>query len=100
MSCELHTPAGFAVGNAVLGQNMKTKQWSMRGTVTAVRDNNQSYLIHFGGAHENLRNAHYLRAAPADQGSDSDLNLGQKVDSNEPQSSGLRRGTHVSKKRL
>ena len=100
MSCDPHRPARFVVGDAVLGQHMKTKQWSMRGTVTAVRDNGQSYLINFGGARENLRNARYLRPAPRDQGSDSDLTPGQQVDSNEPSSSGLRRGTRVRKKRV
>ena len=60
MSCEPHVPACFSVGNTVLGQYMKTKQWSMHGTVMAVQDNGQSYLINFRGARENLRKACYF----------------------------------------
>ena len=66
MSCAEHTAPQFAVGEAVVGQNMKTRRWSMQGTVTEVRDNGQSFMVDFGGAHgKKLRNARFLRTAGA-----------------------------------
>ena len=55
----------FQIGQRVLVQNMNSGKWDLKGSITGIREKGVSYFVDIDGGRVGLRNARFLRHAPA-----------------------------------